>query len=245
MTTNTNFSPKTVLPQLIHYFKWITIIGLVFFAMIVISTIFSIVSSDFQNFSFCFTNHCINNTLTAFSGAIKFMAGLVFILTSIATVGGIFIALMGYINNHETSTLNNHISHFTIFKDYINIEVMKRDRLDVSVLDIFRWYNLIFINSRLGSMVISDRYIDIIKEINIEITTSNIQSQKATEGSFYYRKHQYRMIEVVKSLGIVLEIYPRNDFYEVEGQLLALISSINNEFCSDERIPAIENRKYI
>ena len=166
MIIKKHFEPKLILPKLISFFKWIGILGLISFIVIVLATIISIASSNSQSFSLCFNNECINNTVDAFSGAIKFMAGLIFLLTSIATIGGIFIALMGYINNHETSALNNHISHFSIFKDYIISEVSKRDRLDNSALDVFKWYNLIFSNSRAGSMAISLEYINEINNVN-------------------------------------------------------------------------------
>ncbi|CAM2775237.1 retron Ec48 family effector membrane protein [Pseudoalteromonas distincta] len=245
MKINSSLNPHRLLSRLILCFKFITVIGLIILVLMVASTFYSIANSEYQTFTFCFKNECVNNTINTFSGAIKFFSGLIFILTSIATIGGIFIALMGYINNHQSNMLNNHISHFSLFKEYLKAETLKRDRLSLSAFDVFKWYNLIFENSRTGSMNISKTYISLITEVNRELDVSNKQSQQATEGSFYYKKHQYRVINVLKKLGVILEVHPRNDFYEIEGQLLSLISSINNEFCACESIPKLNERKYI
>jgi len=209
------------------------------------STSYSIYHSPKIDFVFCFNNGCLEQTIKSYSSSIKIIQSLLITFTSIATIGGIFLALKSYINAYNSSILHNHISHFSLFKDFILGEIGKRDKLSISSFDIFKWYNLIYAESKLGSMDISSEYTKAIYYINQAIDSSNEQVSRASKGSFIYKKHQYKLIDVVLPLGIELGTLPRNNFYEVETQLMSLISVVNDEFCGDAIIPKIKKRDYI
>jgi hypothetical protein len=240
-----NTSPKEFYERFVKVLFGTFIVGLVFLSISIIATTFSIVFSPNMNFSFCLKNECIETAIVLFSASIKILKGLLIVVTSVATIGGIFLALKSYINTYNSSILHNHISHLSLFKDFILGELEKRDKLHISSFDIFKWYNLIYNESKSGSMNISAKYISAINSINAAIDSSNQKASKATNGSYLYKKHQNTLINVMLPLGIEMSSLPRNNFYEVETQLIALISVINIEFCSNTDIPELQKRYYI
>lgn len=240
-----NTSPKEFYDRFVKILFRTFIFGLVCLLVIIITTSCSIIYSQNVSYSFCLTNECLEEAIILYSASIKIFKGLLIVLTTIATIGGIFLALKSYINTYSSSILHNHISHLSLFKDFILGELEKRDKLHISSFDIFKWYNLIYSNSKSGSMGISTEYTDAIKSINGVINSSNQKVSKATNGSYIYKKHQNTLISVMLPLGIEMSSLPRNNFYEVETQLLALISVVNIEFCSDIDIVELQKRYYI
>lgn len=243
--TTSNTSPKEFYERFAKILFRTFTVGCLFLLISIISTSYSLIFSSNVSYSFCLTNECLETTITLFSASIKIFQGLLIIVTSIATIGGIFLALKSYINSYNNSILHNHISHLSIFKDFILGELNKRDKLDISSFDIFKWYNLIYSESKIGSMKISTKYISAINQINAVIDSSNQKASMATNGSFLYKKHQNILISAMLPLGVEMCVLPRNNFYEVETQLMSLVSVINKEFCSDTDIPELQKRYYI
>ena len=215
------------------------------FGLTLISLIWTAYVDEIYNYNLCLTNECIKYTYTLFEYSLKGFSITITLLTSIATIGGIIVALLNYVSTTNSSALNNHIAHFKIFNDYLFFEIEKRDRLNISAIDIFKVYNLIFDKSRTGIMDVSEEYRNDISSLNIEIERSNEFSQTASSESFRYKIHQERMINIFKKFGIELDFHPRNDFYEIEGQLLDLVSTINQAFCTESALPEIPRRQYI
>ncbi|MFP1792704.1 retron Ec48 family effector membrane protein [Lonsdalea quercina] len=214
----------------------------------IITSVVSITLTGYQekyfNRSLCFNNTCIKTALDGFSQSFLIIQATLSILVTVATVGGIFVALLSYMNSVSVSALGNHISHFKIFQEYISFEIKKRDRLSLSSFDIFKWYNTIFNKSRSGLTLISDEYIYLIDSLNDKILISNEASENARNGSFSYVKHQKNMISILLQFGIKTSRLPRNDFYEVEDQIIDLIQNINREFCYSKKINDITKRNY-
>ncbi|WP_324726627.1 retron Ec48 family effector membrane protein [Pseudomonas chlororaphis] len=193
----------------------------------------------------CFTNSCVKYGLSLYAQVLLILKETLNLLVTIATIGGIIVALLSYLNSVGATALSNHISHFSIFQSYIGNEISKRDRISASSVDIFLWYNAIFFKSRSGLTAISPDYVSLINSINNEIKKSNLQSEKGVDGSFRYRPHQERIIQSLKNIGIVLTHQPRNEFYEIEDQVFNLIATVNKSFCYSDQVPQILNRKYI
>lgn len=231
-----------VMKVLIWILLFISILG-------ILLTLTSILLTGFQEHQFekkfCFNNTCIKNALDLFSQSILIMQATFVLLGIITTIGGIVVALLSYINSVSVSALGNHISHFKIFQDYLSFEISKRNRLSTSSFDIFKWYNIIYNKSRSGLITVSPEYLDIINELNLKILESNFSSSKASNGSYSYVTHQINIISILKKIGISQARLPRNDFYEVEEQVLGLIENINREFCYSGFIPEISKRRYI
>jgi hypothetical protein len=220
---------------------FIAVIGLAFSVSVFLITGFS---GDFFR-PFCLTNGCVKKFLELFDQSFLILSATLNLLVGITTVGGIIVALMSYLNSASATALSNHISHYSIFQNYIALEISKRNRIAPASVDVFVWYNLIFSNSRIGRTTISDEYCNVISILNNEILFSNQQAINAIQGSFRYMPHQKRIIDALKDLGIELSHQPRNDFYEVEDQIFSLISSLNKSFCYSDKVPTLLKRNYV
>lgn len=219
----------------------ITITGIVTFG---ISAILTGTQEGYFEKDFCFNNTCIKNAATGYSQSILILQAMFILLGIVASIGGIIVALMGYINSVSVSALGNHISHFKIFQEYLSYEINKRDRLSPASFDIFKWYNIIFNKSRSGSTSVSDEYCALVLKLNNIISNSNAACTKANKGSFSYVSHQINIVSTLIEFGIVQPRLPRNDFYEVEDQIIALIANINREFCYSTSVPELIKRDY-
>ncbi|SDV09759.1 hypothetical protein SAMN05216558_3125 [Pseudomonas vancouverensis] len=193
----------------------------------------------------CFNNGCIKRFLELFDQSFLILTATLNLLVGLATIGGILVALMSFLNSANATALSNHISHFAIFQNYLAVEVSKRNRISPTSVDTFVWYNLIFSNSRDGKTSISDEYCSVIAALNDEILFSNEQARTAIQGSFRYMPHQKRIIDALGRLGVALSHQPRNEFYEIEDQVFALISSLNKSFCFSNKVPELLKRQYV
>ncbi|MQM32091.1 MAG: hypothetical protein CRU78_16905 [Candidatus Accumulibacter phosphatis] len=165
-------------------------------------------------------------------------------MVALATTGGIIVALLSYLNSASATALTNHIAHFTIFQDYVSNEIAKRRGISPGSIDILVLYNLIFSTSRNGKTDVSDGYIDFVCQLNALIDFSNEQAQRAKEGSFRYKQHQERIRDHLMGAGLTVSFAPRNDFFETEGQVFALIDRVNQSFCYSASVPVLIPRKY-
>lgn len=220
----------------------VTALGVVLSCLVFFLTGFA--GGEFSS-ALCFSNECVKRFFDAFDQSFLILAKTLELLVGLATIGGIVVALMSYLNSASATALSNHISHFTIFQNYVASEILKRNRISPSSVDTFVWYNLIFSNSRTGKTSISEGYCQIIVTLNEVLSFSNEQARTAAQGSFRYMPHQQRMIDALLLLGITLTHQPRNEFYEVEDQILSLISSLNKSFCYSDKVPVLSKREYV
>lgn len=209
------------------------------------SLISTIVVTKSYELDLCFTSDCLINAKKIYTPQIELLFGIVSLAGTVATIGGIIVAVHTYMNNVSTNALSNHIAHLQVFQDYMVIELSKHDRLSISSIDVYGWYNSIFTESAQGRMRVSDSYKQSVNSINNVILQSNSESQTADSGSFRYKQHQTRMTSTLNDFGINMGYHPRNDYFEIEGQILILISSINNAFCSNYEVINFESRQYI
>lgn len=193
----------------------------------------------------CFNNGCVKKFLEVYDQSFLILVATLNLLVGVATIGGIIVALMNFLNSANATALSNHISHFSIFQNYVALEISKRNRISPSSVDTFVWYNLIFSNSRNGKTSISDEYCVVIAALNDQILFSNEQARTALQGSFRYMPHQKRIIDALGCMGVALSHQPRNEFYEVEDQIFALISSLNKSFCFSDKVPELLKRQYV
>lgn len=193
----------------------------------------------------CFSSACVNNAVGYYSGALLILKETLNLLVTVATIGGIIVALLSYLNSSGATALSNHISHFSVFQNYIVNEISKRDRISLASVDTLFWYNKIFSNSRSGRTTISSSYIDAVNRLNGEIIFSNDQATSIANGTFKYKPHQQRVIQALQEFGIKLAHQPRNDFYEIEMQVFSLIMCVNSSFCYEDQVPALDSRRYI
>lgn len=180
---------------------------------------------------FCFKKDCIKHAKDTFDYSLYIIFGTINLLVAMATVGGIFVALLSYLHSTSATAFGNHISHLVVFHSYLASEISKNHRISPSSLDVFYWYNLIFPDARSGMLMVSTTYEVLIKNVRDEIVSSNNSASNAKSGSFRYVDHQNRMVVALSGLGIRVDRQPRVDFFEVEKQILSLIKSVNFAFC--------------
>ncbi|CAE6784055.1 hypothetical protein R69746_04424 [Paraburkholderia aspalathi] len=195
--------------------------------------------------SFCLREDCIEYWTKANDYSLSVAKATSDFVVALATAGGIVVALMTYVSNVSNSALANHINHYAIFQTYVINEVAKRDRVTPSSVDIFLWYNTIFMESRVGLMRVSDKYKKFTGELNDRIALSNDKAKHATDGSYRYTEHQARIKEKLIEIGISISAQPRNDFYEIEDQVFSLIGAVNQSFCFSSEIPRLHTRIYV
>ncbi len=116
------------------------------------------------------------------------------------------------------------------------------DRINNKDINVSIWYALIFPESRLGKLSVSILYKEQIVGINKKIRQSN---EKNDNSIFLYKPHQELMKEQFYKMGISIARLPRVDFYEVESQVLALITTVNTAFCQSDSVPPITERQYL
>ncbi|HBO5015436.1 TPA: retron Ec48 family effector membrane protein [Pseudomonas aeruginosa] len=191
----------------------------------------------------CWKNQCIINFFDSISVVVYLVQAVVGLLALIGTIGALIVALLSYLASDRTAKFTNYISHLTLFQAYFVSEVSKLESLSLSSFDVHRMYSFIFSGAKDGVMVVSPEYEKFIDSINEEIDRSNSMAQAAIGGSFRYKEHQGRMRNVFKMVGFNLPFQPKNDFYEIENQLIALVDSISLSFCSSSELK-IKERFY-
>lgn len=231
--------------ELKYLIIFLSIIALVGFGLSALIISVSIFESKLYDLSFCFNDECIGLLLKYINNALLIANSTLGILVSVATVGGIIVALLSYLNSSNTSALSNHISHFSIFHSYLTSEINNLSMVSPTSIDILSLYNCIFNKSRSGKTDISDSYVNFVNSLNEEIRISNSKVQNPSEGSFRYKEHQRRIIGILKLSGITMTFLPRNDFFEAEGQVFALIEKVNQSFCYAGSVPMLDRRQYI
>jgi len=210
----------------------------------IVSALWTVLDKTLWKESFCLSSDCIQSAKDKFAGSISIVDLFSKIGVWIATVGGIVIALLNYINSTAATALGNHVSHSRIFYDYLTSEIAKRDRLRPSNIDIYRIYALAFDNSRLGVMKVSSNYRAKMNDLAVVIDSSNELMRSATVDGFRFRDHQHRLITVLADLGIKLTTQPRIDFFEVEEEVFGLLDAINHVFCAEEPVDRLPQRNY-
>lgn len=219
----------------------VVVVGLLLAA---VSTVWTIVVERAWVQDFCLASACIEYTATFFSGSIQIVAFFSKLAVWIATVGGIVVALLNYINSTSATAFGNHVSHSKIFYDYLSAEIVKRERIRPVNVDIYRMYALAFNSSRLGVMRVSDEYRACIEEISDVISASNTRMSAGSIQGFQFKDHQHRLIAALRKVGVSLTTQPRVDFFEVEEEVFGLLDAINHVFCAEFPIDRLPKREY-
>lgn len=188
-------------------------------------------SGDLTSKDFCLKNSCFEYFFKEISSVLALAQLVIGFMAFIATVGALFVALLGYLTADKTSKFTNYITHLTLFQSYFLNEIARLDFLSSSSFDIHRMYGFIFDEADRGVMSPSGKYLDFLKVLSDEIERSNKMASAAVGGSFRHLEHQGRMRRVFSEIGFDLALQPKSDYFEVETDLLVLIDSVNISFC--------------
>lgn len=223
------------------------LLTLVLIAGLGLSTIVMVVTiraQELQKLSICLQSGCVKEFTENIEAAISVAKATLDIGIAIATIGGIFVALLSYLNSASNAALTNHIEHLKVFSEYIEKEIEKRDRLAENLFDTLLLYGSIFSQSRNGKTTVSNDYIQFMIDLNKIIDESNQRSIVGTPGGFSYNDHQRRVREHLKKIGVTIYSAPRNDYFETEAQLFSLLHRVNQSFCPPGVVPEIGRSTY-
>ena len=199
----------------------------VFFSIIV--SALTIYSENLYQKDICFTDKCVTAFFSHFNSVSIILQSAAWLITLIATIGGIGIALMTYKSGVKNSNLTNHISHLNMFRDYVNAEISKRKFISPDKVNIYKWYSLIFPYSKKGDVSVSVKYRSKIEGVIKVIIDAN---EKITDpaGKYVYTHHQVSMLDAIGLLGVKISTGPKNEFVLIEEQVFELIDCINLTF---------------
>lgn len=230
-------------------FKNMTIVSAVIFisgsVISLLLFIFTVWKHKTYKLDFCSSLECTKNFHEIFGLAATIFESSLSLSVTVFTVSGIYFAVQNYVNTAQSNAITNHLMNLNTFKNFINNEIERKIRINKSSIDSFKWYNLIFPNSKRGSLDIGKEYLQHINELNKVISDSNELHSKGSTPSFEYLPHQTRMKEALYRIGLSIEHMPRNDFKESEREILELIETTNKEFCNGEILESIAEQKYL
>lgn len=193
---------------------------------------------------FCISNSCLGYFFEKTESVMKILQATAWLLTLVATVGGIVIAVMTYKSGVKNSNLTNHISHLNMFRDYVNAEIVKRKFISSDKVNIYRWYSTIFPRSKKGDVSVSEKYLERIEDIKEVIIKAN-QKISLPGGKYSYKEHQIEFVSKVGLLGVRVSTGPKNDFILIEEQVFELIDCINITFTDIDTELAAIKRLYV
>ena len=222
---NTEYKQVKNLSRYIKIYLWASLV------IVILFIIFLLGKEDLYSQNFCLSFQCIDNVLIAISSVVQLIELSLKILVASVTIFGVYHALSNYLSSIDASRSNIHLTHLNTFKHYLISEIESHERLKIKSFNTFKWYNIAFPISSQGKLDIGADYKKWIDELNSQVKISNNMINGTTPKGFDYNEHQTRIILVLKKLGIKLPRLPRNDFYELEGEMFYLINKVNQEFC--------------
>lgn len=232
--------------------RWLRKLGIALSLILMIGLLLSIsiwictsMQENLFSLDICFTNKCVSDFGDSISTSLAVAKSTLDICVAVATIGGIFVALLSYINTANNNALTNHIEHLKVFSEYLESEIKKRDRLRSELFDSLLLYSTIFNESRHGNTAVSKEYIEFIVQLNNIVIESNQRCTTGTPGGFSYRDHQKSIRDHLAKSGITVYLAPRNDYMMMEAQLFSLINRVNQSFCPTQTVPAVEKSTYV
>ncbi len=238
---------KTQRKTSIYLFTIILLPLLIGLILSTISFFYTYTEAELGNLKFCLSSSCIGHWSSVNKYPLTILAITGSIVAGLVTISGIIIALLNYQSSVRSSSIANHLSHLSLFSNYVYSETSRRIRISKSTIETMKWYNLIYADSLTGSLDISSAYKEFIAKLGNQISSSNKKytSEENKDGAIYrYKDHQEAIILTLSEIGVYLERLPRIDFNEVEDQVLDLIRTVNSSFCRDRNIPSIPLRQY-
>jgi len=193
----------------------------------------------------CFQRECFKRVMYLYKAPVAIASATLVALSAVATVGGIFVALQSYVANVKATAFSNHISQLNAFLSYVSGEIAKRPRIAAQSVDSFFWYRKIFNNAGQGELEVSIDYVRLLQKLAMTIGRSNDLVGHPARDRFRFVEHQQRMIAVFSDFGISMVRQPRLEFFEIEEQVLSMVTAVNFAFCARTDLPAVPNRLYL
>lgn len=215
------------------------------YLLLAITVINQFFSDPSLNWSFCFSNKCLEVVSRNFEYKLIIFKELTIFFALCLTAIGVRTGLQTYKLSLENSILSNHNDNLKVFIDFCNCEVVKYELLDASKINYYELYNVFYPNSREGKFYNFEILEDNLCLLKKEIIISNVEYQeREVNRAFKFRKHQGRIIKLAAKFGFNIDFRNRVDFYKIESQIYNFIDSLILNFSTEiEGISTVE-RKY-
>ncbi|MGA4366701.1 retron Ec48 family effector membrane protein [Pantoea ananatis] len=224
--------------------KIIIILCFVFLIVLSIVIISTVSDQKLYDRDLCFSSQCIATFSKEVEGITSLIQAFGWFLITFVTIYGVIIALKTYYAGVQNNNNTNHTTHLTMFRDFANSELAKRNSISPDKVNIYKWYSIMFPDSRNGVFIASDSYIKIISEVRDVINQANSHITEVNK-DYKYKVHQRNLILTFSKFGIILSNGPKNTFVEVESQLFEFVDVMNNSFSTMRIELSKVDRKYI
>ncbi|WP_238087361.1 retron Ec48 family effector membrane protein [Photobacterium damselae] len=217
----------------------------------ILSVIIEFNYNDSLKFGFCLTSSCIGVVYNHFKETIDLYRGLLYMVVPIAGLCAGILGLSNYNLTVKNSIMNNHISNFKLFCEYIDRELKKKDLISDDSIDHYILYSTIFPKSKKGCFDCFSIFNQHIKKINdiIDCSSNHYKTSKdntsVKKSPFNHTLHQHELKECLEAIGINISLNHRNTFNEVETQVLEFIDLVSKAFVENPEFTKINDRKYI
>lgn len=200
--------------------------------------------STYFNGNICKNINCIEIFFKENFSPLSWFASWIGVAYNLATIFGIFIAVLTYKKNSESQSMVNHFSNLGLFNAYVTEEIKKLDYLHISSFDLVMWYTCIYDQSKSGSLECSNKYADLIKSYSALIEKSNQLRTTGPKTGYNYKKHQAEAREILKEFGVNFEDASRTGFKEIEDQIFLLLNKVNISFVSSSKLTELPEASY-
>ena len=143
---------------------------LIVLSIVIISTI-----SDQKLYdrNLCLSSQCIAMFSKEIEGITLLIQAFGWLLITFVTIYGVVIALRTYYSGVQNNNNTNHTTHLTMFRDFANSELSKRNSISPDKVNIYKWYSIMFPQSRRGVFIVCENYIKLINEVVDVINQAN------------------------------------------------------------------------
>lgn len=177
----------------------------------------------------CLSSRCLALFSKDMEGVILATQAFGWLLTTFVTIYGVVIALRTYYSGVQNNHNTNYTAHLTMFRDFANVELLKRNSIHPEKINMFKWYAIMFPLSRKGEFQVSEDYKNMILNVQKVIEEANSYITDADK-DYKYRTHQRNLIKAFCGFGVEISNGPKNTFVEIEAQVFNFIDAINLSF---------------
>ena len=227
-----------------EYRKIIILLSLLLFiplAGCIFHTIYLIIYQNSADISFA-NRTSIEDFFKANFFSFVWYEGWLSALYNFTAIIGVAFAAMTYHKNNKSQASINHFSNVQLFRDYVQQEISKTNRLAPASFDLMSWYSIIYPQSKQGVIICSPEYKSLMNEYDLLIKSSNLAA-KNNQG-FKYLQHQSLAKKIFFKLGINIKETNRIGYFEVEEEIILLIEKTNATFPSEAQINIFTKRSY-
>lgn len=218
---------------------------LVFFVLVVI--VFGIIFSGDFSWGFCLTNECLNVVGLKYSMLLNLLKEITIFMGTLAAGIGVLVAWKTYDLSLQNSIMANHSANLKNFIDFSKIYISRNPNLDLDKIDLYKFYNVVFPNSRQGHFSKFDNYYDKLEKAKelVEYSNSSYNNANETDLRFPYKNHQKRFIELFIEMGIDVDYRQRRDFEKIEKCIYLFVDSITQNFTAKKISLSEINKDYM